>query len=659
MAREATPASAAGDDSETAASADYPRLYAAALLVIFLVVVWRGVGRHQFVYDDLALVVQNEYLVPLTWSNVAHFWDWRTPYANMYTPVTFSVLAIEAHLALKPIDGDEAQLQAGVFHYGNLAVHIACTLVIFMVLCDLAGRTLPAFVGTMLFGLHPVQAEAVNWIIELKGLLAGLFVALTIWCYWRFARSAHAEPNGVGAQPQPAPMRALWYIAATGVALLAMLSKPSGVAVIAIVFVLDFGLLRRSPLATIVPLMPWVAAGVAIALVTQSEQPTSAIRSIVPLWQRPLVAGDAVAFYIRKLLVPWPLCVDYGLRPTVVMARWSALIMWILPALVAAVLAMLPNRRRWLTAYGVFVAGLLPMLGFVPFGFQNVSTVADRYMYLAMLGPAMAVAWLLVGRENTRALAVAALVLIVCGVMSSLQSRYWASQSTLFQHAIDVNPNSVEGHVSLGNLLARNDPDAAIRHYEQALAADPEHPGAHSNLGSLLVAVGRTDDALVHLRAALDANDKNYLAHYYLARALNIEGEYATAANHYAACVESNPGWTSARVDLAWLLATCPDDSVRDATAALEMLDDLPAATMIDPVRQEARAAALVELGQFHQANDIAYKLAAEMQALVRRDGRWTAYFQAFMQRVSLYQDGQAYHGGPLFPLVPTTRTPQ
>ncbi len=52
------------------------------------------------------------------------------------------------------------------------------------------------------------------------------------------------------------------------------------------------------------------------------------------------------------------------------------------------------TRVPWLVSTaGVFVAGLLPVLGLVPFAFQAYSTVADRYVYIAMLGPALALAW--------------------------------------------------------------------------------------------------------------------------------------------------------------------------------------------------------------------------------------------------------------------------
>ena len=67
---------------------------------------------------------------------------------------------------------------------------------------------------------------------------------------------------------------------------------------------------------------------------------------------------------------------------------------------------------RLVAAVGVSVAGLLPVLGFIPFGFQHYSTVADRYMYTAMLGPALALAWGLAQLAQTSMLAVGCVVIL-------------------------------------------------------------------------------------------------------------------------------------------------------------------------------------------------------------------------------------------------------
>jgi len=94
-------------------------------------------------------------------------------------------------------------------------------------------------------------------------------------------------------------------------------------------------------------------------------------------------------------LVPFRLGIDYGRSPEYVLQHGWALITGLVPWALGGVLWLFRDRAQWLLASAaVFVVGLLPGLGLIPFGFQNYSTVADRYLYLPMLGPGMVVAWL-------------------------------------------------------------------------------------------------------------------------------------------------------------------------------------------------------------------------------------------------------------------------
>ena len=101
-----------------------------------------------------------------------------------------------------------------------------------------------------------------------------------------------------------------------------------------------------------------------------------------------------VAFYLSKLVVPFWLGPDYGRAPEWVLAQWWHWFTGLVPWGLALWLWSRRTRVPWLVAaVGVFVTGLLPVLGLVPFAFQAYSTVADHYMYSAMLGPALALAW--------------------------------------------------------------------------------------------------------------------------------------------------------------------------------------------------------------------------------------------------------------------------
>src|SRR5262249_43554787 len=109
------------------------------------------------------------------------------------------------------------------------------------------------------------------------------------------------------------------------------------------------------------------------------------------------------------------------------------------------------TRVSWLVAAaGVLVAGLLPVLGLVPFAFQAYSTVADRYMYIAMLGPALALAWGL-AQVRHRWLVVGGVALLgVLAIRSVWQAYYWHDTVALFEHELAVHPRSFIAHTTLG-----------------------------------------------------------------------------------------------------------------------------------------------------------------------------------------------------------------
>src|SRR5206468_1327381 len=115
-----------------------------------------------------------------------------------------------------------------------------------------------------------------------------------------------------------------------------------------------------------------------------------------PLWARPLIVGDSLAFYLYKLLFPIRLGVDYGHRPEAMLRETWFYFAWLVPAVVAVLVWLARRRAPWLAAAAfAFVLAILPVSGLATSLFQFTSTVADHYLYLAMIGPAMAFAFAL------------------------------------------------------------------------------------------------------------------------------------------------------------------------------------------------------------------------------------------------------------------------
>jgi protein O-mannosyl-transferase len=203
----------------------------------------------------------------------------------------------------------------------------------------------------------------------------------------------------------------------------------------------------------------------------------------------------------------------------------------------------------------LFVIGALPVLGFLPFEFQGYSTVADHYLYLSMLGPALALAWV-AQRFGSRRYVAAALVLVLAlfWVRTMLLTRHWRDDETLWTHNLDVNPRSFLAYTNLGfwNDFHRR-PARAIEMYREAVKLDDEYVNATAmyNLANGLLRAGEYEDAITWYRKLIDVSmtvppearvvaplDAAYVS---MGRALAKLGRKAEAANAFRKTLELNP----------------------------------------------------------------------------------------------------------------------
>lgn len=432
----------------------------AVVVLLTVLFVFGRVANHQFLYwDDRVNVWNNEAFNPVAVGKVADFWT--NSYARMYAPLSYTFFAAEAVVSERgeaPPGKPFGPLKPTVFHVGSLLLHAACGVLVLLILRNLFRNEVAALAGALLFALHPIQVESVAWITETRGLLAAVLGLTALWQYLQFADESTDDPR----------RRAVHYAIASLAMLLALLAKPSAVVVPLIALAIDWGLYRRPLQQVVAPLAPWVLLAMVFSIGTALVQEASLVDA-GPLWARPLLALDAMAYYVVKIIWPVGLGPDYGHSPTHAMQESMWYAMGLLPAGLVFLAWSLPNRRVWLTALGVFAVALLPTLGLVPFDFQKNSTVADRYAYLAMLGPALALTWFLVRYGSVVRYAVVAIVLVGLSAASFSQAGHWASDLTLAIQALRVNEDSATFQLNGGNALYRSDRfDEALPYYRRA-----------------------------------------------------------------------------------------------------------------------------------------------------------------------------------------------
>lgn len=424
---------------------------------------------------------------------------WTQPYASMYLPVTYTAWAVVAAFAGQNPDYHPNafgypvgfRYRAWAFHLASVLLHALNAALVFFLLFALAGNATAALGGALLYAWHPVQVEPVAWVSGFRDVLAASFSLAGLLLYGRYARAASS-------------LKDRRLLGASALFLLAVLAKPTAVAVPLMAAALGWRVFGRKPAEAARECAVMLAAALPPVLFAAIAHPRENGAFVVPsLPLRPLVALDAIGFYLVKLVYPGRLAIDYGRSPEYL--RQSG---WLYASPLAAVAMLALYRAAKRAGDGIvslsldwFLLGILPVLGLVPF-FQGNSTVSDRYLYLALVGPALAVARLLARNERLVPFFAALLLLFVA--RSFVQLGTWRDTASMAGNALDVNPRSWLAHDILAfSDLSDERLNDAVSHFEECARLRPQY-ATFKNIATIRMSQKRYADALKALEAALE-----------------------------------------------------------------------------------------------------------------------------------------------------------
>jgi protein O-mannosyl-transferase len=201
--------------------------------------------------------------------------------------------------------------------------------------------------------------------------------------------------------------------------------------------------------------------------------------------------------------------------------------------------------------------------------------------------------------------------------------------------AVTMQPNDPDAQVALANaLLQKRRIDDAIVHYQKAVAMRPDYFLARSGLGHALLEKGKLDDAIEHSRDALLIQPNDADCHTVLAIALDEKGQTAEAIGHYEKALTISPQSVSALNNLAWLLATDSNASLRNGVRAIQFAQQAEQLSGgKNALVLRTLAAAYAEAGQFGKAIESAQ--AAMQLGRGQGDDSLVAELQ---QEIALYE---------------------
>ncbi len=568
------------------------------ILVAFVVlaVFWPICRNHFLTWDDYQNIAANPRFNPPTIQGIAYFFT--HPYLHLYIPLTYFIWGIIALIStVPPHDASGLRLDPSLFHAVNLLLHILSALIVFQILNRVVKRPWAAAAGALLFAIHPVQVEPVAWITGLKDVLAGMLTLFALWRYLAFAQGSQSA----GDQTKSSVRIYINYAIALIAFVLAMLAKPSAVAAPAMALVIDRWLIGRSWKRVIFSLIPWVVLAIPIIFIATKVQPVDLhdIDGNRP-WLRPLLATNAISFYLYKLVLPIWLVPQYAHAARTVIARGWIAWSWIAPVALASIAIIYRKRMAWILAsFLLLIAGLLPVLGLAPFGFEVFSLVADRYLYVAMLGPAIALAFLVLRFGRNRAFTwTCGCCLAALGAWSCIQTFHWYDTQSLFSYELKVNPSStIADHCLADAYLMQGDPAQALVYSRRLIDKQPGNSEGYFAAASDLAMLGKYGEALAAVRQGLSIEPDNVggLKNYAGLLAQQGDLEEALSVSHRILKVAPDDG--QAHLNLGIMLANAHRDK--------EAMEQLQTAIDLDPGDSQAHAylgILLADHGQLDQA---------------------------------------------------------
>jgi tetratricopeptide (TPR) repeat protein len=493
------------------------------LMIFFLLLipfsVFRVTERFDFVnWDDNLYVTQNTFIRSFDSANIAVWF--RKPFVSLYTPASMVSFAADYHA-----NGN----QPAGYHRTNVILHLVNILLVFVLLCLLFGDPLAAFLGALLFGVHPIQVQTVAWISERKNLLCALFslsaIVLFLW-----------------NKPKNRPV--FWGVLLI-LFLAALLSKVTAVMLPFILLLCRIYHKSEEDSSRSVKVLYFTlpAAGLGVATVLLYSRFFGIYQRnwLNELFFYPVLR---TGIYLKNVLFPNSLRLFYPLESFTgnKMSLYGCIALAAMFLLLTAY-GILKRKQFgfWLLWAWLWLAPVLALLA-VP--------VADHHFYLPIIGLAGALLCLKNTFRRTTYILLAVLNLI-CLPLTIRQLAVWQNGETLWKSVLAHHPLDYRSSMGLADFdHERGRTREAVALYEKLIHDWPQVAEAYINLGNLYLANGHLDKAL-EIASLLEKNiPSEPQSNCLRGTAAYLKNENAKAAGFYEQALKRQPTHPHALLNL-------------------------------------------------------------------------------------------------------------
>ena len=427
------------------------------------------------------------------------------------------------------------------FHLTSVLIHIVNALILYVIVLGLSASLGLAFFTALIFSVHPLLSESVNYISSRSDILLGLFLLLSLFFYARI---------------QGRLLRSRYFYISIICFVAALLSKESALVfplfLLVYAIVLDKG--KKNNLAYFLVSLIYILVRVVVSFKFKY------VGHYFPVFSLALTDIKVIAQYASLIFYPFSLHKNW-LLPLVTSLKDSGFILSFLACAGMVILAIRWFKKNKLFSFGLFwfFIFIIPSLNIILLPLLNIppalgkAIISEAWAYLAVMGMILAVCSFLLKAavyRNAKLIVYIVLILVACffSGLTVKRNELWAGNPVNFyKDLLWYHPANASIHYNLANAYFQQDLcGEAIKEYQTVVFLNPAHLYARNNLCNAYVKCSKFDQAVSACEELIKINPYIFKAYYNLGAAYFNQGEYAKAIVAYEKAVTLRPDFKEA-----------------------------------------------------------------------------------------------------------------
>lgn len=485
-------------------------------------------------WDDNHYIREVTLIRSLEWENIVRMF--RTKVLLSYNPLVILSFAV---------DYAAGKNSAGWYHGTNVLLHIANSLLVYVVFRNLLRKDAQAALIAFLFALHPMHVESVAWIASRKDVLYTFFFLLSWWAYLGYSR-----PHGEHSEEKPAPARFFLYGASFLLFACSGFSKIQAVTLPLVFLLTDYFRNGRITLRDLPDKVPFLAGAAAFGWYAVSSSTLAADKYAMPVSfaEKIVYSFQAMSLYLVKAILPVNQTAIYAFPLKGTSEYWLTLLLGIAGSILLLALAVYWWKRQRALAFGAFffLLSIFPTLHVVG---VNSSLIYERFTYVSYLGLFLLLLRIPDIRPSlSKSIPVLLWLLVIpSAVLAYQRTLVWKTSETLWTDVISKNPRSHEALNNRGALYnERGELDRALADLDRSLELNPRQPRTLNNRTVVYWKKGNYEKAMADCDAALRLEPDFAEGWCNRGNIFFSRGQYDSAVVYYNRAIELMPSFPSA-----------------------------------------------------------------------------------------------------------------